>query len=320
MIFNIFSKRIEKENDGNDVYEYDAIPERLRMQIYYIIESASGQIPIWEDIRSILLREYGRESLLKKYYFDAKEECKEFIQKVQITNEFLDLIEVAFHIINTDIREVIKSYDYNSKLFAETIDQYPDDAIVELNHRFKENNFGYEFIDGQIIRIDRKFTHNKIVKPALNLLFEEEFKAANEEFLIAHKYYKEGCSKKNPNEDFKNAIINCNKAFESTMKIICEKKKELVSTYDSKHEAKKLINDLVDANIIPKHLENNFHGFRNMLKGIKDSLENGLPVIRNKVGHGKGTEEEWISEEFVTYSINLTATNIILLVDLYKQL
>lgn len=315
MIYNIFSKRMEQGKNENEIYEYENIPNRLRMQIYYIIKSASGKLEIWGVIREILLREYGREYLLEDVG-DAEYDCKEFIRHVEITNEFLDLIEVAFSIIDGKIREIVD----NQPPAYHMIKQHPDDAIEELNHRFKENNFGYEFIGGQIIRIDRKFTHNEIVKQALKLLFEEDFKSANEEFLIAHKYYKEGCAKENPNEDFKNAIINCNKAFESTMKLICEKKIELVPAYDSRHEAKKLINDLLEANIIPKHLENNFHGLKNILKGIKDCLENGLPVIRNKVGHGKGTEEEWISEEFVTYSINLAATNIVLLVNLYKQL
>ncbi|MCX0399596.1 hypothetical protein QTH69_05870 [Clostridium perfringens] len=320
MIFKIFSKRIENEERKDEIYEYDLIPERLRMQVYYIIESASGGLPIWEKIRSILLREYGKETLVDYYCFDPKEECREFIKKVDETNEFLDLIEVAFYLINTDIREIINIQEYKWRQAISTIRQLPDDAIEELNHRFKENNFGYEYIGEQIVRIDRKFTHNKIVKPALNLLFEEEFKSANDEFLTAHKYYKEGCSKENPNEDFKNAIINCNKAFESTMKIICEKNKERVTNYNVKHTANDLINDLITANIIPSHLSNSFHGLKNILKGLKSSLENGLPVIRNKVGHGKGTEEEWISEEFVTYAINLAATNIVLLIDIYKNL
>ncbi|KGO12775.1 hypothetical protein NZ45_16070 [Clostridium botulinum] len=316
MIFNIYSKRVQKESKQKDIYQYNNIPERLRMQVFYIIDSAVGTSSIWDIVRDILLREYGKEFLVKDCFSNAKDECKEFIKNTFVTNEFLDIVEVTFTIINNDVRRLWES---NGESIYK-MNQEPDSAIEELNHRFKENNFGYEFVDGQIIKIDRKFTHNEIVKPSLNLLYEEGFESANEEFLIAHKYYKEGCSKDNPNEDFKNSIINCNKAFESTMKIICENKKEKVLTYDPKHEAKKLINDLVDAGIIPKHLENNFHGVRNMLKGLRDSLENGLPVIRNKVGHGKGTEEEWISEEFVTYSINLAATNIVLLVDIYKQL
>lgn len=319
MIYDIYSKRIEKENSEDKIYAYDDIPKRLRLQVYYIIQAASGNVPIWSIIRNVLLREYGIEYLVEDHY-DNHNDCKEFIKNEESVNKFLDFIEVGFRIINTEIRKIISNQfvDIEKRRLTQTITQCPDEAIKELNHRFKENNFGYEFIDGQIIRIDRKYTHNEIVKCALSLLNEEDFQSANEEFITAHKYYKEGCSKENPNEDFKNAIINCNKAFESTMKIICERK--LVDTYDSKHDAKKLINDLLDANIIPRHLENNFHGLKNILKGIKDCLENGLPVIRNKVGHGKGTEEEWVSEEFVTYSINLAATNIVLLVNLYKQL
>ncbi|EOU1139351.1 hypothetical protein G6Z18_03220 [Clostridium perfringens] len=319
MIFDIYSKRINKKNN-NDIYEYENIPEKLRMQVYYIIESATRGVKFWESVERTLLREYGREYLVEDYLGTSEENCKEFLKLVEVTNEFLDLIEVAFYKIDTQIREFYEDDGIICRNLTSEIEQSPDEAIEELNHRFKENNFGYEFIKGQIIRVDRKLIHNEIIKPALNLLFDEEFKSANDEFLTAHKYYKEGCSKENPNEDFKNAIINCNKAFESTMKIICEKNKEIVTTYNIKHTANDLINDLIEANIIPNHLSHSFHGLKNILKGLRSSLENGLPVIRNKVGHGKGTEEEWVSEEFVTYAINLAATNIVLLINIYKNL
>lgn len=318
MIFNIYSKRINENN--NDVYEYENIPEKLRMQVYYIIESATRGLNFWDKVEYTLLREYGREYLGEDYFGTAEENCKKFLKMVQSTNEFLDLIEVAFYKIDTEIREIYEDNGIFCMNLIRDIEQSPDEAIEELNHRFKENNFGYEFIERQIIRVDSKLIHNQIIKPALNLLFDEEFKSANDEFLTAHKYYKDGCSKENPNEDFKNAIINCNKAFESTMKIICEKNKEIVTTYNIKHAANDLIKDLITANIIPGHLSHSFHGLKNILKGLKSSLENGLPVIRNKVGHGKGTEEEWVSEEFVTYAINLAATNIVLLINIYKNL
>lgn len=313
MAYKLYSKRIAG-NNNNDPYEYDEIPTRIRMQVIYIIRDAAGNEDIWDYTRGVLLREYGEERLINKYFANAQDECEAFIKKIKYVEYFLDIVEVAFQCIDQYMRQLGHANDrYDILLSA-------DEAIEELNHRFKENNFGYEFCEGKIIRIDRKFTHKEIVKPALNLLYEEEFTSANEEFLLAHRYYKEGCSKGDPSADFKNAIINCNKAFESTMKIICENKSDLVTRYNSKHAANDLINDLIEAKIIPKHLENNFHGIKNMLKGLISSLENGLPVIRNKVGHGQGTEEEWVSEEFVTYAINLTATNIVLLINLYKKL
>ncbi|KGJ48082.1 hypothetical protein KD33_16800 [Clostridium sp. NCR] len=312
MVYKLYSKRIAESTNNNDPYEYDSIPDRIRMQVVYIIRDTWGRVNLWHRVVETLLREYGLETLVSDYCSTTKEEFETFLKTVENINYFLDAVELAFVIIDQDRKDYMNGYGSG--------DLDPDEAIETLNHRFKENNLGYEYCEGEIIRIDRKFTHKEIVKPALNLLYEEEFTSANEEFLLAHRYYKEGCSKEDSSADFKNAIINCNKAFESTMKIICENKSELVTRYNSKHAANDLINDLIEAKIIPKHLENNFHGIKNMLKGLISSLENGLPVIRNKVGHGQGTEEEWISEEFVTYAINLTATNIVLLINLYKKL
>lgn len=314
MAFNIFSKRNAIKKD-NEVFNYNLIPKKLRVQVSLILSKAIKSVAdlryksvsdICNEILEILHMEYGLYSLYSM--FDNKlitrgltEEYFDFINEIDNVENFLDAIEVGFYIL--------KENGYYGRI---------EEIIIELNHRFIENNIGYEYIEDKFIRIDRKFTHNEIVKPALNLLFEKEFENANNEFLNGLEYYKTGCSKDNPNEDFKNAIINCNKAFESTMKIICEFKD--VPNYNSKHTSSDLINDLIDANILPKHLENSFHGLKNIIKGIKSSLENGLPVIRNKVGHGIGTEEEWISEEYVTYAINLLATNIILLVNIYKKL
>ncbi|EOU1999901.1 STM4504/CBY_0614 family protein [Clostridium perfringens] len=320
MITDIYSKRLEKKKNINNVYEYEVIPYKLRIQVIYIVRDAFGNLQFWKIIRDKLCREYGVESLVNHYIETYQDECESFLKEIDEVNKFLDIVELIFDIIQNKMDPTIKRLNYTLDDNPDGLRILPEDAIFELNHRFKENNLGYEFIEGKIIRMDRKFTHNEIVRPALNLLFEEEFKSANDEFLTAHKYYKEGCSKENPNEDFKNAIINCNKAFESTMKIICEKNKEIVTTYNIKHTANDLINDLIEANIIPNHLSNSFHGIKNILKGLRSSLESGLPVIRNKVGHGKGTEEEWVSEEFVTYAINLVATNIVLLINIYKNL
>lgn len=321
MITNIYSKRLEKVDMTNNIYEYELIPDKLRIQIIFIVRDAFGNLnSVWETVKEQLCREYGLECLVNYYVEDDQKECEAFLKTVKNVNNFLDMVELIFDIIQNKMGPVIRNNNYTLKNNPDGLRILPEDAVVELNHRFKENNFGYEFIEGRIIRMDRKFTHNELVRPALNLLFEEEFKSANDEFLIAHTYYKEGCSKENPNEDFKNAIINCNKAFESTMKIICEKNKERLTNYSIKHTANDLINDLVEADIIPAHLSHSFHGIKNILKGLKSSLESGLPVIRNKVGHGKGTEEEWVSEEFVTYAINLAATNIVLLVNIYKNL
>ncbi|HFD2045158.1 TPA: STM4504/CBY_0614 family protein [Clostridium perfringens] len=313
MILNIYSKRIKLDNE-NEIFIYDEVPQKIRMQVYYTVEdmnyikeiNSRHRISIWHDIRRIMTNEYGLESLAGYNKWSSDMDCLEFIKETDILG-LLDFIEVALFCIREYNKENCGVIDINS-------------GVNDLNHRFLENNLGYEIVDYRIIRVDRKFTHKEIIKPAINLLSEKEFESANEEFLAAHSFYRDAFTKSNPNEYFKNAIVNCNKAFESTMKIICENKRELVESYNEKHSANELINDLILANIIPKHLENSFHATKTMLKGLKASLESGLPVIRNKSGHGIGKSEEAISEEFVTYAFNLAATNIVLLVNIYKKL
>lgn len=55
------------------------------------------------------------------------------------------------------------------------------------------------------------------------------------------------------------------------------------------------------------------------MKLIQIQMEIKIPTMRNKnVGYGQGSTVESISDEFAEYALNLAATNIVLLVDVYK--
>ena len=41
------------------------------------------------------------------------------------------------------------------------------DSIDELNYRFREGGVGYEFANGETIRINSQFVHTEVVKRAL---------------------------------------------------------------------------------------------------------------------------------------------------------
>ena len=47
-----------------------------------------------------------------------------------------------------------------------------DDAVVELNTRFREHGIGYQFESNKIVRVDSQFLHQEAVKPALQLLLK----------------------------------------------------------------------------------------------------------------------------------------------------
>ena len=57
-----------------------------------------------------------------------------------------------------------------------------DDAINELNTRFREHGIGFQFVEGEIVRVDSELIHSEAVKPALRLLNEKNYHGAQQEF------------------------------------------------------------------------------------------------------------------------------------------
>jgi hypothetical protein len=166
-----------------------------------------------------------------------------------------------------------------------------------LNQRFLENGIGYQYQSGHIIRIDSQYTHSEIVLPALQLLNKPEFKPAMDEFLKGHEDYRRG--------RYEDAINEALKAFESTIKIICENKGWAVA---SNATASKLIQTCFDHHLIPVALERHF-----------TSLQSGLLSIRNAYSaHGDGPKTVEVPDYLAQYALNLAATNIVLLINAYR--
>jgi len=101
--------------------------------------------------------------------------------------------------------------DHDTNLFVR---MEPEEAIEELNCRFKEHGVGYQFEGGEIVRVDSQCIHTEVVKPAVSLLNTAGFDGALEEFLDAHKHYRKG--------EMKEAMSDALNAFESVMKAICD--------------------------------------------------------------------------------------------------
>ena len=273
-MYKLFLERIRNRDGEPEVYIYDEFPEAFRNQVFYIMADVLDQYEgygggLWGYMHDTFSREKGLKKLgrhdqgLERYNVET-------YTNVSSQEDFLDLVDYMFHLFDVGCRDIHPQYNYDLDTNA-----LVDKAVEELNYRFKQHNLGYEFVNGEIIRIDNKMIHQEIVKPALRLLYEEGFDGAEDEFRKALEYRRKG--------DNKNAILVAGKSFESTMKTICDKKNY---TYDK----------------------------------AKDTAETGLPVVRNKTsGHGQGSTIEQISDEFAEYALNLAATNIVLLVGIYKR-
>lgn len=304
-MYKLFSERIKNKDEEPEVYIYDKFPKAFRNQVFYIVndvlEVEWGNY-YWDDLYSDFCREKGMKFCNNDSYEVSKRNCEIYIAKCE-DDVLMDFIDFAFYMFNTEGRNT-ESLPHMRKGITKVINEIIDNAIKELNYRFKQHNLGYEFVNGEIIRIDNKVLHQEVVKPALRLLYEEGFDGAEEEFRKAFEYRRKG--------DNKNAILEAGKSFESTMKTICDKKGYV---YDkSKDTAAKLISILESNNFYPSYMSSH-------LTNLRTTLETGLPVVRNKnSGHGQGSTVTPISDEFTEYALNLAATNIVLLVGIYKRI
>ena len=297
--FDIFSKLLKKlRGKVADVYQHETIPKALRNQVIFIWEEVFGQPEyqtmggvahpgVYEPIHNELCRRHGLRTLRKNNndsYFDA---IYEFFLETEDTKKALDVIEISFQFIDYD-----RSFPYRFSRQKYS----PDDAIDELNYRFREHGIGYQYESGQIIRVDSEFTHSEVVKPVLIMLSDSMYEGANAEFLSAHEHYRKG--------RYKECMNECLKAFESCIKAICEQRRW---DYNDGDTINRLIAIVFDKELIPDFMQSHF-------SGLRSTLEAGVPTLRNRLsGHGQGTEEVPVPEYMAAYALHLTASNILFL-------
>jgi hypothetical protein len=299
-VFDLFSKRQRRaRGEVPDVYVYDKLPHELRVQIVHIVQDAFGEdnygtrnaAEAYQFVKQALCREYGLFELIERPKSDAHSVFNFFLQE-ESTERALDVIELCFKVINAFIRDS-SGYKYNTVRKVE-----PDDAVSELNERFKEHGVGYQFESNEIIRVDSEFLHSEAVKPALTVLRGAGFKGANDEFLTAHEHYRHGRNKE--------CLVDSLKAFESTMKAICKLRGWATQSGDT---AKSLIAACLSNGLLPPYLESQFSSLRSL-------LESGVPTVRNKNGgHGQGADPVVVPEYLARYALNLTATTVLFLVE-----
>lgn len=296
-IFELFSKRQKKlRGEVSDVYQYEKIPNRLRVQVIHIVNDVLGlenssekANEVYQFVHKTLCKEYGEFFLIDKYASASKDVFDFFLQEKSYEH-CLDVIEAFFKVIDHYVRNNIH-YFYSSK-------QTPDDAISELNIRFKEAGVGYQFEQGELIRVDSQFIHSEVVKPVLQLLgTDKDYQGSFAEFLTAHEHYR--------HRRYKECLNDSLKAFESVMKAIHKKHSWQFNPNDT---SKKLINSCLTNGLIPIYLQNQF-------SSINILLESGIPTIRNKEGgHGQGHEIKEVPEYLASYALHLTATNLLFLI------
>jgi hypothetical protein len=310
-IFDTFTKRKRQaERAGEpDIYQYDSLPQELRVQVMYILGETLGRYreqgpwsmesPLpsnnrWGLIRDAVARERGVFSLSGRND-NAFEQCARRILE-GAPDDALEVVELAFRYIDRVLRDLPPW-----QREQEGLQQSPDEAIAELNQRFKENGVGYRYEGGILVRLDSELLHSEVTVPAIRLLHEEGFEGPLQEFMSAHDHYRKG--------EAKDANVDALNALESTLKTICDKRKwKRPATANGTD----LVRIVVKNGLIPAELQGHFE---HLIKAIKS----GLPPIRHNFGgHGQGAEVKDVADHLAAYSLHLMAANIVLLIEAYR--
>jgi hypothetical protein len=302
-VHDIYSKRSKKKTD---VFIYEPLSEKLKIQIEHIWKNFFKQVgsdvskEIWKAVHSIICEEHGKKTLLKDgfggtYYESYKVE--HYFDSLSNVDESLDVIEIIFRLINKTPKVLEQNHTHFYGSYK------PEQAIEDLNTRFLENDFGYEYQEGKIIRIDNTLLHREIILETLEFISIPIFENANDEFINAHEHYR--------HKRQKECLNDCLKSLKTTLKIICKENKW---TYKETDTAKTLIDICIKNNLIPKFLLSHF-------TSLRTSIESGVPTFRNKLGgHGQGTNKITVPDHFASYMLYLTGTTINFLVNCHQEL
>jgi hypothetical protein len=143
----------------------------------------------------------------------------------------------------------------------------------------------------KVVLREHQLLHAEAVAPAIQLLADSGFSSANQEFLAALEDYRKG--------RYGDCLTKCGSAFESTMKLICAKRKW---TYQPADTASELLR-VVRTN-----------------SGMESYFDQPLLLIatmRNRLSssHGAGAQPRVVPAHRARYVINATAAAILLLVE-----
>ena len=294
-------RRRQAEATGHDVYNYYEITTRVRVQVVQMLEAGlgsavtslldgrSGNNPCYEHIVKTMRRELGVQQLVAMNYESLKHELFLWLQSELNIDQWLDGVELSLQ----DVEKVTPQQIFRS-LYRPS--EKPEDVIADFNARMLEAAVGYQYVSGQIIRIEFQHIHIDVVVPALQLLSDPKFDSANREYRSAHEAYRHG--------ELEDCLVDCGKALESVLKVIGRKRGWKFNDTDT---ASKLILAAVDDGFLAAYLDPSL----NHLKGL---IETSTPVLRNKMGaHGSGVSPRVVPQHLAAFQLHQTAAVILYL-------
>lgn len=236
---------------------------------------------------------HGRPQLSKGYsHLSRDNDVFEFLFSCK-DEHFLDVIEITFKCdlpgISWPSNPLIASIN---TFFA--IDSLPYHLTNYTVVESQDTKYGGTVIKlteyPRIIAKENDAVHQGAIQPALQLLNSNAFQHANAEFLKALEDHRKG--------DYQDCLVKCCSAFESVMKVLCDKRG---IAYKQTDPASQLIKALMS---------------KSQLDSFWEQPLTLIATLRNRLSsaHGAGTQAKVVPHHVATYAVNATASAILLLV------
>lgn len=310
-IFNVFSKRNRpRENSISLTPEFRSRVFLLWIRTFPRETSSgfdSGRSRLWSETYDKLLYSLGRPRLSNRQAYAADGDLDNFLSECS-DEHFLDFVEFSFQsdavlehgVAVGELVDAVNSFFQQDSLpfvltgftFAEGEPAYTDAhsslPVQAIRLPLQARRLEIQAYP-QIIRRDSEVLHQTAIDPALKLLKNPSLGEANNEFLDALADYRKG--------DYGDCVAKCGSSLESVMKVICSRK-----GWPRQNDAGKLLNAIIPRTRLPQF-------FRQPL------LQTA--TIRNQLGssHGAGTQPRKVPRHVAQYTINVTASAILLLVE-----
>jgi hypothetical protein len=305
-MFDVFSRRSRKGQ-----YRADTVPEKLRNKVLLLCRdvfsgtwrdqfSGGGDYTaeFWAEIHRALQYGRGRPKLSSNPQANTHaDDAVHFLLTCE-PQEFLDFIELIFRVdclfhVTSDADDLVEAVN---DLFRSEDAPYLLTPFV----KHEENASGTPPFQGvkvlrtvahpKVVRKDEQVTYTQAILPALAALADPAYNSANLEFRDALEDYRKG--------DHGDCLTKCGSAFESVMKVICEKKGWPFTPQDTAAPLLKTI------------LSNS------SLDGFFEQPLLLIATIRNRLSkaHGAGPWTRNVERHVAEYAITSTAAAILLLI------
>jgi hypothetical protein len=317
--YEVRQRRIERA--GQPVaYKFDPLPDEFLVQVVRILDGAIGEYRtrstsyvahssiydtsnpspelIWKGIGEEISYRVGKFDLAPEKKRHRDKFISHLFDPTTTTVRRLSAIEFAFQ-ARSRTDEWFDANDWYRGTFDVRFSA--SQANDTLNRRFSEHELGYRFANDRIIRVDDEYLYSQVTVPAINALTSHGFDRALQEFMSAHQHYLRG--------EIGDAITDANNAFESTMKVIAERR-NIISPGNA--NATDLIK-LMTRDVLPPTLSSSLTSFRSLLQA--------LPTLRNTTpgaAHGGGSDSGNAPTYLAEYALNLAAANISMLVHAWQ--